>query len=353
VYPFKDGHLYARNQWYVLGWADEFGSQPQRRVVMDEPILIFRADDGAPVALADRCAHRNYPLSKGRRHGDLIECGYHGFTFDRTGACVRIPSQRSISSVCRVRQYAVVERWQWVWIWMGEAASADPSGIPDHHAISLTDGEWLASIGFSMPLKARYQLLNENLLDLTHATFLHPESIGTAEVAESKVVFEECDGFMRDGRYMQGVAAPDLFREPLKLDDRIDRDLLIDYYAPGLHVGWERFKRTGVPDGEATRLYGQLKVYHALTPATRSTTHYFFAFARTFARSDEALTNGLREGLRFVVGQDRSALEAVEENLQLLDQSPTEISCRSDAGAIRGRRLMEKLIAAETSPATK
>jgi Vanillate O-demethylase oxygenase C-terminal domain len=94
-------------------------------------------------------------------------------------------------------------------------------------------------------------------------------------------------------------------------------------------------------------------VYHALTPETRSTTHYFFAFARTFARSDEVLTNGLREGLRFVVAQDRSALEAVEENLQLLDQAPTEISCRSDAGAIRGRRLIEKLIAAETSPAAK
>jgi vanillate O-demethylase monooxygenase subunit len=353
MYPFKNEHLYARNQWYVLGWSDEFANLPQRRVVMNEPILIYRAEDGGLVALADRCPHRNYPLSKGRLRGDLIECGYHGITFDRTGACVRIPSQRSISSACRVRPYAVVEKWKWVWIWMGEAAKADPNGIPDHEAISLTDGDWLASVGFSMPLKARYQLLNENLLDLTHTTFLHPESIGTAEVAESKVVFEEYAGFMRDGRYMFAVTAPDLFREPLQLEDRIDRDLLIDYYPPGLHVGWERFKRCGVADGEPTRNYGHLKVYHALTPETDSTTHYFFAFARTFARSNETLTDRLREGLRFVVGQDRSALEALEQNLQLLDHEPTEVLCRSDAGAIRGRRLMEELIAAETSTPSK
>ena len=347
MYPFKDGIVYARNQWYVLGWSSEFGEVPVRRLVMDEPILMYRAIDGSPVAIADRCAHRHYPLSKGRRRGDLIECGYHGFTFDRNGTCVRIPSQERIPAGCRIRVYPVLERWKWVWVWMGDPQRADPDLLPDHHEVSLSDPQWEASVGFSMPLSARYELLNENLLDLTHATFLHPESIGTDEVAEARVEFEELGRFMRDARYLRGVRAPELYREPLQLADIIDRDLLIDFYPPGLHVGWERFKRNGVADGDANRFYGQLKVYHALTPESRNTTHYYFAFSRTFARDDQAFTEGIRAGLRSVVTQDRDALEALEQNIQLVNGFPAEFSCRSDAGAIRGRRFMERMIAEE------
>lgn len=344
MYPFNAGLTYALNQWYVLGWSREFDEKPVRRLVMDQPILMFRASDGLPVAMTDRCAHRHYPLSRGKRRGDLIECGYHGFTFNKFGKCVRIPSQERIPAECSIKTYPVVERWQWVWIWMGDPDRADPAAIPDHQAISLTDPEWEASVGFSMPLKARYELLNENLLDLTHTTFLHPESIGTAEVAEAEVAFEEHDKFVRDGRYMQRVTSPELFREPMHMQEIIDRDLLIDYYPPGLHVGWERFKRSEIAENSPERFYGQLKVYHALTPESRHTTHYYFAFARSFALQDQTLTSRLREGLRFVVGQDCGALEALEENLQLLNETPREVSCRNDAGTLRGRRILEKMI---------
>jgi hypothetical protein len=51
-----------------------------------------------------------------------------------------------------------------------------------------------------------------------------------------------------------------------------------------------------------------------------------------------------REGLQFVVGQDCGALEALEENLQLLNETPREVSCRNDAGTLRGRRIVEKMI---------
>jgi phenylpropionate dioxygenase-like ring-hydroxylating dioxygenase large terminal subunit len=348
MYPFKEGHVYARNQWYVLGWSTDFGASPVRRVVMDEPILLYRSERGAPIAIADRCAHRHFPLSKGgKRRGDLIVCGYHGLTYDSTGACVHIPSQDRIPGSCKIKAYPLVEAWNWVWIWMGDPRLADPARIVDHFAIGLTDPKWEASIGFDVPLKARYQLLNENLLDLTHATFLHPETIGTDEVAEAEIVFEEGSGFLRDGRYMRSVRAPELFKDPLELDDVVDRDLLIDFYPPGLHVGWEQFKRCGVSDDSPERDYGQLKVYHALTPETQSTTHYFFAFARTFAKGDQAFTDHLREGLFFVVNQDREALNALEENLALESDLPREFSCRSDAGVLRGRRHLESLIAAE------
>ena len=71
MYPFNAGPTYALNQWYVLGWSREFDEKPVRRLVMDQPILMFRASDGLPVAMTDRCAHRHYPLSRGKRRGEV------------------------------------------------------------------------------------------------------------------------------------------------------------------------------------------------------------------------------------------------------------------------------------------
>jgi len=85
----------------------------------------------------------------------------------------------------------------------GRPQRADPDLLPDHHEISLSDPQWEASVGFSMPLKARYELLNETSGPdkNTPPHVSHPESIGTDEVAEARVEFEELGRFMRDARY--------------------------------------------------------------------------------------------------------------------------------------------------------
>jgi phenylpropionate dioxygenase-like ring-hydroxylating dioxygenase large terminal subunit len=83
---------FVRNQWYVAAYADEVGEELFARTVLGEPLVLFRAEDGSPVALADRCVHRRFPLSQSRREGDTIVCGYHGFTYDATtskGATLR------------------------------------------------------------------------------------------------------------------------------------------------------------------------------------------------------------------------------------------------------------------------
>ena len=33
MYPLKDGSLWPRDQWYIAGWADEFGEAPIERTV--------------------------------------------------------------------------------------------------------------------------------------------------------------------------------------------------------------------------------------------------------------------------------------------------------------------------------
>ena len=123
--------MFLRNYWYVAATDSEIGRKPFRRIIMNEPVVFYRTEDGAPVALEDRCPHRRLPLSMGKLvDGDVLQCYYHGLRFDRTGACVRVPGQDMIPATARVKKYPVVDRYKWLWIWMGDPALADPAKIP-------------------------------------------------------------------------------------------------------------------------------------------------------------------------------------------------------------------------------
>ncbi|HUI59850.1 MAG TPA: Rieske 2Fe-2S domain-containing protein, partial [Steroidobacteraceae bacterium] len=83
---------FLRNTWYVAAWADEVkaGSLFHRRI-LGQDVLIYRAADGEPVAIADRCPHRFAPLHLGKLCGEVVQCPYHGLQFDRSGACISNP----------------------------------------------------------------------------------------------------------------------------------------------------------------------------------------------------------------------------------------------------------------------
>src|SRR5512134_1088063 len=126
--------MFLRNAWYAAGFSDEFGRALLARTFLSEAVVLYRTEDGRPVAFEDRCAHRRLPLSMGRLVGDEIECGYHGLVYDCSGTCVKIPGQprASIPPGARVRSYPVVDRHHYLWIWMGDPARADATLIPDY-----------------------------------------------------------------------------------------------------------------------------------------------------------------------------------------------------------------------------
>ncbi len=76
---------YVKEAWYPVVWADRVGRELTRHVVLEEPIVMYRLQDGKIAALQDACPHRLAPLSLGKLKGDNIECGYHGMTFDCAG----------------------------------------------------------------------------------------------------------------------------------------------------------------------------------------------------------------------------------------------------------------------------
>ncbi|WP_226358416.1 aromatic ring-hydroxylating dioxygenase subunit alpha [Pseudonocardia sp. ICBG601] len=338
MYPDR----FPRNAWYVAARSSEVTRSVLSRWLLGDPVALYRREDGRPVALVDRCIHRQLPLSLGRLQGDRIECGYHGLTFDTDGSCVRIPGSSRISSRVRVQAFPLYEEYGLVWIWMGDPELADPTLVPDHH--------WFRSEGWAtaegtLHMDGRAQLLNENLLDLSHLTFLHPESIGSPEVAEAPVHTSYDERVVRVHRTMTDVSCPPFFQKIMKVDGAIDRGQVAEYFAPAFHISQTHIRPAG--SGDDVPAFRQM-VMHAITPETRTTTHYFWGVARNFAVDDPGVTDFAVAAVSQVFEQDIAACEAIEHIIAAWEPSyPLELNIKVDAGPLRARRIIEEMVAAE------
>jgi phenylpropionate dioxygenase-like ring-hydroxylating dioxygenase large terminal subunit len=334
----------VRDQWYVAAYADEVGDGILARTVLGEALVLYRTADGTPVALADRCVHRRFPLSLSQRDGDRIVCGYHGFTYDSSGTCVAVPGQTRIPRTARVPAYPVVELDSLVWVWIGDAEKADATTIP--RAPWLSSPGWVTVRGME-PLAARYELLVDNLLDLSHETYLHGGYIGTPEVAQTPITTEVDDaaGVVYVSRRMKDVECPPFYARSTGIDGRIDRWQDIEYHPPCLYLLHARIAPTGVepaPDGTDPGAF-HAEIVYAITPETETTTHDFWMVARDFALDDESVSEYLAESNRTVVLQDVTALDALEKVIATEPQGYQELSINIDTGGLAARRLLARL----------
>jgi vanillate O-demethylase monooxygenase subunit len=352
MYPFATDQSIPRNQWYVGAWSREVSRTPFERTLLGEPVVFYRTEGGAPVAVAGRCPHRRFPMVRATVIGDALQCGYHGWTFDCSGACVNIPSQVDyVPRGFRIPTFVVVERWQWIWIWMGDQTLADPALIPDHRALHLEGSDWQADVGGVEPLRARYQLMNENVLDLTHVTFVHAATIGTETIASAPIEVEDRGRSLHSERHVIGESPTAFHRRALGLDGPTDRVLVTDFYPPALLASGSRFFHRGESRSDGGRLYGEFRVFHVPTPETETTTHYFWAFTRSFGQGDAELTHFLHDGWLAGVRED---IDAIEANERVLDCGPVmhDLSAKSDAGPLLGRRMVQAMIRAENNEGT-
>ncbi|OYW87468.1 MAG: hypothetical protein B7Z20_05050, partial [Sphingobium sp. 32-64-5] len=138
--------------------------------LLGEPLVLYRTQAGDIAALEDRCCHRAAPLSKGRREGDDLRCMYHGIKFGPGGQCTELPGQSVIPAAVRVRSYPVAERHGAIWVWMGDPAKADAALIPDF--IGPDNADWAVATSH-LDIAAEAQLLIDNLLDVSHAPYVH------------------------------------------------------------------------------------------------------------------------------------------------------------------------------------
>lgn len=346
MYPLPDGCFAPRNQWYIAAWSSEVSRSPIERMILDEPVALYRRQDGSPVAVEGRCPHRSFPLGHSRVVGDDIECGYHGLTFRPDGSCASIPSQPTIPRVCRIRSYPIVERWQWLWIWTGDPALADEALIPDHHAIGLTDPRYGIAGDVYHFVDARYMLLHDNLFDLTHIGFLHKDTFGEGASAEEPPVFGSGENWIESRFEQADIPCPPYFAALLGHEGRIARRFGLRLYLPCLHVGGDDISTLS---GEHL---GSLRVYHGVTPATQTSSHYFWAVGHDWAHPDPDHARNIATGLLPALAEDVSAAHHVEAMIAKVGPRPSELLLKADNVCVLGRRAFEALIRAEQAEET-
>jgi vanillate O-demethylase monooxygenase subunit len=333
--------MFLRNHWYVAASAEEIGRKPLRRLLLSEPVVLFRSEAGKPVAFEDRCPHRHLPLSMGRLDGDVLQCHYHGLRFGTDGRCVRIPGQDQIPPNAQVRTFPVVERYKWVWIWMGDPAMADPDTIPDFHW--LDDPNWGAK-GAYLHVKANWQLVVDNLLDLTHLAFVHETTIGNAALAEhASVKVTRAPNNIVVTRWIIDQEPPPTFKKVGGFKGKVDRWQIIDFAPPAflrLDVGATP-TGTGAPEGK--RVDGiNMRNLNAITPETETTSHYFWAQAHDFDVNNPETTRRIFEQIETAFLEDVEVFSAQQRNLDLMPNA-FQLDINADAGVIQARRVLSRL----------
>lgn len=346
MYPIPDGLFAARHQWYVAAWSKEVGREPMERMILGEPVALYRKEDGQAVALHGRCPHRSFPLGRSRLVGDSIECGYHGIRFGPDGSCQHIPTQAQIPKSCSVRAYPVVERWKWLWIWPGDPALADPSLIPDHFAIGLTDPQFKTAGDVFHEVAGRYLLLHDNLFDLTHIGHLHRHTLGPGAGLNGPPTLAAGERWVESHWVQAHVPAPPFLAPMLRHDGLVTRLGSMRLYLPCLHVGREQWFVPG-EDGQVGERIAALHVFHAVTPATTHTTNYFWGVAHTWDHEDPEHTQKLAASIEPALREDAFAVEAVEKMIARSGGRPDEVLLKSDLVCVRGRRMLEAMIRAE------
>ena len=404
--------MFLRNYWYAAGFSEEVGREFLARTYLDENVVIFRREDGTPVALEDRCAHRRLPLSMGKLIGDTVECGYHGLLYDCAGTCIKIPGQDRVPKGTGVKAYPIVERHRYLWIWMGDPKLADESEIPDFSRIddpaygtsnikfrhdahvqllidnlmdlshlayvhSTTTGSpqiaeladpakpdeskipthfnlldedgWTSSLVYR-PVRGHYELINDNLLDLSHLATVHASTVGTGHVADFADVETEHEGqHVKVSRWTMDVPAATTYQQFGSYDGNIDRWQVSENFPPSyfrINNGAAAVD-TGAREGKGEKRW-DFWVSHGITPESETSTHYFWALAhRTWTNNPDDIEE-FHHQCHHVVGEDLAVFEAQQACIDLDPSAPT-LDIRYDAGPMMARRIIGELLAEEAS----
>ena len=339
--------MFVRNAWYVAAWEHELSEGGLfTRTILGEPILLYRKSEGGLVALDNRCCHRLAPLSRGSREGDCVRCGYHGMKFDATGQCVDVPGQDSIPPSARVRQYPVVAKNRWVFVWMGDPQKADTALLPDN--FSNNDPHWRGKPGY-LTMNANYLLIADNLLDFSHLTYVHQNTLGgSTDIAHSKPKIDKLPQGLRLTRRIANTVPAPYHRQFGNFDGNVDRWFIYDFLVPGVLLMSSGVKPIGLADDDYS---GALKLHscQAITPETEKSTHYFFQQAHSFALHDDAISESIFNTLVVAFDEDRLMIESQQK---MLDLNPKQrmVGLGADSALGQFRNLIHKQVLAEQQP---
>jgi len=329
--------MFIKNGWYVAAWAAELQHKPIAVEIAGEDIVLFRDKSGQAHALEDRCAHRGVPLSRGQVTEHGLECGYHGITFGESGRCTHIPHQTSIPVSMCVKSFAVHEQDQIIWIWPGSEA-ADINKVPSfpYHQ------SWIGRTGGVLTIKANYELMVENLMDLTHVGYLHPGTIGGDAKTHVNAVQDtvKTDTGVKFTRWYMDVMPPP-FYAAMQFPGRINRWQEMEFISPGTLVLYSGGIDTMYNQDRSNLSHGvHIRQMLALTPNNQNQCQIFNSVNRAHLPGVESLTEKMFKDITQVLAEDAAMVEAQHANfIKYPDRPLTNIV--SDLARILAQRHMD------------
>ena len=328
---------YPFNCWYVAATTDEVGQSLLARRLLDRPVVLYRRGSGEVVAMEDRCVHRAYPLSAGRRDGDRVVCGYHGFAYDPDGCLVEVPSQENLPPGARVRTYPIHEQPPFIWIWLGDPGAAALHPLP--RVPWYADGTGWASTCEVLRVEANYLLLQEHYLDLTNIFVVHPEVVPPdLEVLPQLDEVEVSERSVSYSRTLSSrLAAWEAEITGLPADTAGSRREEGTFVSPALHV------QHYVIAPEGANAYGLLRI-QGFTPESPTATHVFLQMARDFATDNEGVGEYLRTMFHEWATRDATVLETVQRSLGEDTRPRRDINVKADRAAVRARRIAMEMV---------
>lgn len=334
---------FLRNCWYLAAWDHEISPDAMlSRRILGVPVLFYRNEDDTIAALHDRCPHRFAPLSRGRVENGAVYCGYHGLGFGADGKCVANPHGRIVNSLA-VESYPVQEKYHGIWIWMGEKHLAEITPVPELEFFENVP-ESAYSNGY-LRGNANYLLFVDNICDLTHTDYLHPDTLGGGSYTRTRAKVTEREG----GLAIQWHCMNEVPQPIMKINgftaDRADSWTELEWTAPSIMT----IRNGAVPAGTPRSEGKNFLVAHIMTPETDTTTHYFFAATRDFARDDEELNSRIAANRATIfASEDQPMIEAQQERMEGEEfWSLNPVLLPSDEGAVRVRRKLKAMIDAE------
>lgn len=340
--------MFPKNIWYVAASSDEIKEKPFARVICNERVVFYRDTTGKVVGLQDFCPHRGAPLSLGYVCNGNLVCGYHGLEMGCSGKTVAMPGQR-VNGFPSIKSFPVLERYGFIWIWPGNPDLADDNKIPVQEWYN--NSEWAYGGGL-YHIKCDYRLMIDNLMDLTHETYVHSTSIGQKEIDETPCKTSVEGDMVITSRFMSNIEPPPFWKMAMRnhnLPDNVnvDRWQICRFTPPSnvmIEVGVALMGCGGYDAPNDKKVYSVVTDF--ITPETDQSIHYFWGMARKFNPGDAALTDTIRDGQGKIFAEDSEMLERQQINLR--ENSDRKLLMLNiDAGGVQSRKIIDRIIAAE------
>ncbi|MDB5579701.1 MAG: aromatic ring-hydroxylating dioxygenase subunit alpha [Bradyrhizobium sp.] len=328
---------FIRDAWYVAARSDEIGRNLKGKVILGEPIVLYRTIAGRPIALIDACPHRKFPLSKSHLIGDGIHCGYHGYEFDCSGRCITTSAATDVPANAAVKSYPLEERYGHVWIWMGAQDEADQSLIVDSSHMEAG-----AQIYRSDLFGCHYQALLENLLDFTHLPYIHPDNPGrTSNAAVIPRVRTDGDVLISECVIEHSPVPPAIQRTVgFAKGTIINHEHIIEYHVPSIVFVKQKMQAS---DGSGEIF--SFSSSHFITPQDERNTHYYSTLIANQNDFTPELLARMKVAAETVTAYNKFVLEQQDINYWRLagqEFDTPAIADRFDRAPLLARNMLKK-----------